>query len=119
MPDNYAAVIGKGMIIKGTIHSKQDVILHGEVEGVLDVENFRLTIGPTGRATANAKAREVDIQGSIDGDVDSTDKISIRTGGRLIGDIRTAGIVIEDGAYFKGAVDIVDRRGQDGKADKE
>ncbi len=119
VPDNFAAVIGKGMIIKGSIHSKQDVILHGEVEGVLDVENFRLTIGPTGRAMANAKAREVDIQGSIDGNVDSTDKISIRTGGRLVGDIRTAGIVIEDGAYFKGAVDIVNLRAQATPEEKE
>jgi cytoskeletal protein CcmA (bactofilin family) len=107
MRDHIAAVIGKGMIIKGSIHSKQDIILNGFLEGVLDVENFRLTIGPTGRVVANTKAREVDVHGSIQGDVQSTDKISIRTGGSLVGDIKTAGVVIEEGAFFKGNVDIV------------
>jgi cytoskeletal protein CcmA (bactofilin family) len=110
MRDHIAAVIGKGMIIKGSIHSRQDIILNGSVEGDLDVENYKLTIGPEAKVSANAKAREVDIQGSIDGDVQSTDKISIRTGGRLVGNIRTAGIVIEEGAFFKGTVDIVNAR---------
>lgn len=107
MAEQYAAVIGKEMIIKGSIFSKQDMILNGEVEGVLNVENCRLTIGPTGKVTADAKAREVDVQGQLTGNVDTTAKISIRTGGRLIGDIRASGIVIEDGAYFKGGVDII------------
>jgi cytoskeletal protein CcmA (bactofilin family) len=105
-------VIGKGMIIKGSIHSRQDVFLDGELEGVLDVENYRLTIGPHGKAVANTRAREVDIQGVLTGNVESTDKISIRTSGRLVGDIRTAGIVIESGAYFKGRVDIINSRAQ-------
>ena len=107
MAEQYAAVIGQGMMIKGSIFSKQDLILNGEIEGVLNLENCRLTVGRTGKVTANAKAREVDISGELIGDVDSTDKISIRTGGKLVGDIRTAGIVIEDGAHFKGGVDIV------------
>jgi cytoskeletal protein CcmA (bactofilin family) len=106
------AVIGTGMRIKGTIHSKQDLYVDGEVEGNLEVENCRLTIGPHGKAASNAKAREVDIQGAIEGRVESTEKISIRNGGRLVGDIRAAGIVIEDGAYFKGGVDIVNPRGE-------
>jgi cytoskeletal protein CcmA (bactofilin family) len=101
------AVIGKRTIIKGTIYSRQDVFLDGEIEGDLDVETCTLTIGPNGRAIANARAREVDIQGALKGNVESTHMVSIRTGGRLVGDIRTPGIVIEDGAYFKGAVDIV------------
>ncbi len=108
-PANGTAVIGKGMIIKGSIHSAQDMYLDGEIEGDLDVENCTLTIGPNGKISANAKAREVDIQGTLTGNVEST-RISIRTSGRLVGDIRTAGIVIENGAYFKGRVDIVDQR---------
>jgi len=105
-------VIGKGMIIKGSIHSGQDVFLDGVLEGVLDVQNHRLTIGPHGNAVANTRAREVDIHGVLTGNVESTDKISIRTSGRLVGDIRTAGIVIESGAYFKGRVDIINSRAQ-------
>lgn len=109
---NGAAVIGKGMIIKGSIYSRQDMFLDGEIEGVLDVENCRLTIGPHGKVTANAKAREVEVQGVITGNVESS-RVSIRTSGRLEGDVRTAGIVIENGAYFKGRVDIVNPRTQE------
>jgi cytoskeletal protein CcmA (bactofilin family) len=101
------------MVIRGTVQSRQDMFLDGDLEGVLDVENCSLVIGPHGRAIANTKAREVDIQGTIKGNVETTHKISIRTGGKLVGDIRTAGIVIEDGAYFKGGVDIITPRIQD------
>jgi cytoskeletal protein CcmA (bactofilin family) len=114
-------VIGKEMIIKGSIHSKEDVFLNGEMEGDLDVENCRLTIGPDGKVAANARAREVDISGVMTGNVESTEKTSIRASGQLIGDVRTGGIVIETGAMFKGRVEIVtklpqDREAQNGKA---
>jgi cytoskeletal protein CcmA (bactofilin family) len=107
MTEQYATIIGSGMIIKGSIYSEQDLVLNGEMDGVLSVENCRLTIGPTGRVVADAKARDVDVHGQLTGNVDATDKISIRAGGSLVGDIRAAGIVIEDGAHFKGGVDII------------
>ncbi len=108
------------MIIKGSIHSKEDVFLNGEMEGDLDVENCRLTIGPDGRVSANARAREVDISGIMTGNVESTEKTSIRASGQLTGDVRTGGIVIETGALFKGRVEIVtglqqNRETQNGK----
>ena len=104
------AVIGKGMVVKGTIHSKEDLFMDGEIDGVLIVEGCKLTIGPHGKATANATAREVEIHGVITGNVECTGKTLIRTSGKLVGDIRTAGIVIEDGAGFNGKVEIVDPR---------
>ncbi|HWF09192.1 MAG TPA: polymer-forming cytoskeletal protein [Bryobacteraceae bacterium] len=116
-PNGNVAVIGKGMIVKGNIYSTQDMYLDGEVDGELDVENCTLIIGPNGKISANAKAREVDIQGTMTGNVEST-RISIRTSGRLVGDIRTAGIVIENGAYFKGRVDIIVDQPKDDKAAK-
>ena len=106
----HVAVIGPNMLIIGKVTSSEDLYVDGEVRGTLDAENCRLTIGPNGKATAGAKAREVDVMGRIDGDVVTQEKISIRKGGQLVGDIRAAGIVIEDGAYFKGSIDIV-RRG--------
>jgi cytoskeletal protein CcmA (bactofilin family) len=102
-------VIGQGMIIKGSLHSENDVFLDGEIEGDLDVENCRLLIGPHGKVVANVKAREVDIHGIMTGNVESTEKTSIRTTGQLMGDVRTGGIVIESGALFKGKVEIVTR----------
>lgn len=102
-------VIGQGMTIKGSLHSENDVFLDGEIEGDLDVENCRLMIGPHGKVVANVRAREVDIQGIMTGNVESTERTSIRASGQLIGDVRTGGIVIESGAMFKGKLEIVTR----------
>jgi cytoskeletal protein CcmA (bactofilin family) len=102
-------VIGRGMIIKGSLHSENDVFLDGEIEGDLNVENCSLLIGPHGKVVANVKAREVDIHGIMTGNVESTERTSIRSSGQLMGDVRTGGIVIESGAQFKGKVEIVTR----------
>jgi cytoskeletal protein CcmA (bactofilin family) len=102
-------VVGQGMIIKGSLHSEDDVFVDGEIEGELDVENCRLMIGPHGKVVAHVRAREVDIHGIVTGNVESTEKTSIRASGQLMGDVRTGGIVIESGAMFKGKVEIVTR----------
>jgi cytoskeletal protein CcmA (bactofilin family) len=102
-------VIGRGMIIKGSLHSENDVFLDGEIEGDLNVENCSLLIGPHGKVVANVRAREVDIHGIMTGNVESTERTSIRSSGQLMGDVRTGGIVIESGAQFKGKVEIVTR----------
>jgi cytoskeletal protein CcmA (bactofilin family) len=107
------AVIGKAMLIKGQITSREDLFVDGEVDGAVDLQDCRLTVGPNGRIGAGARAREVEVMGRVDGDVEATKKITIRTGGRLVGDLRTPGIVIEDGAYFKGRIEIVTTQAQD------
>ena len=66
-----------------------------------------LTVGPNGKVKANIKAREVVIYGSVRGNVEVSEKLAIREQGSLIGDIKSAGISIDDGAYFKGSIDIV------------
>ena len=100
-------VIGRGMTIKGLIFSEEDVFLNGEIEGDLDIGNCRLTIGPEGKVAANARAREVDISGIMTGNVESAEKTCIRATGKLVGDVKTRGIVIEEGALFNGKVEIV------------
>ncbi len=102
-----SAVIGKSVMIKGEIHSKEDLTIDGEVEGTVELHENRLTVGPNGKVQASVKAREIIVLGTILGNVDVTDKIDIRKDAKLVGDIRTARIVIEDGAYFKGSTDIV------------
>jgi cytoskeletal protein CcmA (bactofilin family) len=88
----------------------------GEIEGSLDLTGYDLTVTAESRVRANVNAREVDIAGSIQGNVTASRKITIRTGGKLIGDLRTPGIVIEDGSYFKGNIEIVTREARpDGK----
>jgi cytoskeletal protein CcmA (bactofilin family) len=94
------------MTVKGEIYSREELYIDGEIQGSIELQH-RLTVGPNGKVRAKVKAKEVVVHGSIHGDVQSAEKIIIREKGSLVGDITTAGIVIEDGAYFKGSIDIV------------
>lgn len=102
-----SAVIGKSVMIKGQIVSREDLTIDGEVEGTVELQEHRLTVGPNGKVRADIKAREIVVLGNVYGNVEVTDKIEIRKEAKLVGDIKTARIVIEDGAYFKGSTDIV------------
>jgi cytoskeletal protein CcmA (bactofilin family) len=99
--------IGKAVSIIGDIVSQEDLFIDGDVKGNVDVQNSRCTVGPNGKAKSNVRAREVIIQGQVQGDVEATQKITIRKEGSLVGNIKTTGIIIEDDAYFKGSIDIV------------
>jgi cytoskeletal protein CcmA (bactofilin family) len=101
-----SAALGKNVTVKGQIFAREDLTIDGEVEGTVECHEHRLTIGPNARVQAGLKAREIIIHGSIHGNVDATDKIDIKKEAKLVGDIKTSRIVIEDGAYFKGSIDI-------------
>src|SRR6202142_3441677 len=106
-PDSRGpAVIGKSVMIKGQIFSREDLTIDGEIDGSVELHEHRLTVGPNGKLQAGVKAREVVVLGTIHGNVEASDKIDIRKDAKLVGDIKTARIVIEDGAYFKGSIDI-------------
>src|SRR3984957_2511496 len=100
------ANIGKAVMIKGQIFSREDLTIDGEIDGSVELHEHRLTVGPNGKLQAGVKAREVVVLGTIHGNVEASDKIDIRKDAKLVGDIKTARIVIEDGAYFKGSIDI-------------
>ncbi len=102
-----SASIGKAVKVVGQIFSKEDLYVDGEVEGTVEALEHKLTIGPNGAVRAGVKAREVVALGTIQGNVEAQDRIEIRKEAKLVGDIRTARIIIEDGAYFKGSIDIV------------
>jgi cytoskeletal protein CcmA (bactofilin family) len=102
-----SASIGKAVKVIGQIYSREDLYVDGEVEGTVEALEHKLTIGPNGVVRAGVKAREVVALGTIQGNVEAHDKLEIRKDAKLVGDIRTARIIIEDGAYFKGSIDIV------------
>ncbi len=93
-------------MIKGQIFSREDLTIDGEIDGSVELHEHRLTVGPNGKLQAGVKAREVVVLGTIHGNVEASDKIDIRKDAKLVGDIKTARIVIEDGAFFKGSIDI-------------
>jgi cytoskeletal protein CcmA (bactofilin family) len=100
------AAIGPLMRIKGEIRTQEELLVDGEVEGSMESQSL-LTVGTKGKVKANIKAREVVIYGEVQGNVEVSHKIAIRGQGSLIGDVKSAGISIDDGAYFKGSIDIV------------
>ena len=100
-------MLGKSVIVKGQIFGREDLTIDGEVEGTVELQEHRLTVGPSGKVMATVKAREVVVLGTLHGNVETRDKIQIRKDAKLVGDIKTARIEIEDGAYFKGNIDIV------------
>ena len=106
-PGDSNAAVGKSVVVKGQIYSRENLYIDGEVEGTIEVQEHRLTVGPNGKVRASIKAREVDIRGTVHGNVTAAEKIEIRKDAKLVGDLKTARIVIEDGAYFKGSIDIV------------
>src|ERR1700733_7203975 len=104
-PASTSTVFGKSMKIVGEVSSDEELYLDGDLDGKLYLRN-RLTIGPNSKVNADIKAQEVVVFGTIKGNVDSETRVSLRKGASIVGDIKTAGIVIEDGAHFKGGIDI-------------
>ena len=100
------AHIGKSVIIRGELSGSEDLYLDGEVEGNIDLHNHNLVIGPNGRVRANVQAKDVVIHGKVDGNVTGVEKVELKKSAMVNGDINTQRIVIEDGAFFKGAIDI-------------
>jgi cytoskeletal protein CcmA (bactofilin family) len=102
-----SATIGKAVKIAGQIYSREDLYVDGDVEGTIELMDHKLTVGPNGKVHAGVKAREVVALGVVQGNVEASERIEIRKDAKLVGDIKTARIIIEDGAYFKGSIDIV------------
>jgi cytoskeletal protein CcmA (bactofilin family) len=100
------AHIGKSVVIKGELSGSEDLYLDGEVEGNIDLSGHSLVVGPNGRVRANIKARDIVVHGKIDGNVFGVDRVELKKSAVLVGDIFTQRIVIEDGAFFKGGIDI-------------
>lgn len=100
------ATIGKSVVVKGELSGSEDLVVDGEVEGSIALRGQSLTIGPNGRVRANVEARNVILHGRVDGDIHASERVELRKSASLSGDITTARISIEDGAFFKGTIDI-------------
>lgn len=100
------AHIGKSVLIKGELSGSEDLYLDGEVEGSVELKQHSLTVGPHGQARANLNAREVIIHGKVDGNVSGEERVELKKSAIVVGDISTQRILIEDGAFFKGSIDI-------------
>jgi cytoskeletal protein CcmA (bactofilin family) len=102
--------------VKGEISGNEDLYIDGTVEGLVQLDERKMTIGTTAKLTANVIAGEVIVYGSVKGNVRGKGKIEIKKEGSVNGDLTTAQIIIEDGAYFKGSIEI--DRSTDKEADR-
>jgi cytoskeletal protein CcmA (bactofilin family) len=100
------ATISKGLFIKGEITGSESLYIDGKIEGSLNLPGNRVTVGRNGQVSANITAREIVVLGKVKGNVTATDRVDIRAEGSLSGDVAAARISIEDGAFFKGGIDI-------------
>jgi cytoskeletal protein CcmA (bactofilin family) len=104
--DNSPARIGKTIVICGEVKGKEDLIVDGRVEGTVSLAENQLTIGPTANVAADLSAKNVLVQGRVQGNVVASGKVELRAGCNLEGDIRALRLAVEDSAVFRGKVDL-------------
>ena len=100
------ATIGKSLVVKGEVTGSESLYIDGKVEGAINLPGNRVTVGRNGQVAANISAREVVVLGKVRGNINASDRVDIRSEGALTGDVIAQRISIEDGAFFKGGIDI-------------
>src|SRR3954471_16614580 len=98
--------IGKSVVIKGELNGSEDLTIEGHVEGKIELKDHVLTIGPNGKIRAQVFAKAVIVLGEVNGNVTATEKVDIRDGGSVDGDIISPRVAIAEGAHFRGSVDM-------------
>lgn len=100
------AMIGPSIEIKGTVTGDEDLLIQGKVEGTIELRSHAVTVGQSGRVLANVQAKTVTIDGEVEGDVTGSEKVMISKSGRVRGNIVAPRVTLEDGALFKGSIDM-------------
>jgi cytoskeletal protein CcmA (bactofilin family) len=101
------ATIGRSIILKGELSANEDLVIEGQFEGTVNLKDHCLTVGTNGKVKAGIEARQVVIYGNVTGNVSAREKIEVRRTGNVTGDLTSASVSIEEGAYFKGSIDIL------------
>ena len=107
--------IGKSVVIKGELNGSEDLTIEGHVEGKIELKEHVLTIGPNGKIKAAVFAKTVIVLGEVNGNVTASEKVDIRDGGSVDGDIVSPRVAIAEGAHFRGSVDMQCKGAQPGQ----
>ena len=100
------AMIWKTIMVKGDIHSAEPLTIEGRVEGTIEIGSNLLTVAPGGDVKAHVTARNVEVHGSVEGEIQAADTVYIRAGAEVVGDIYAATLIVEEGGYIKGNIDL-------------
>lgn len=102
-----AAVLGRSLLITGHVTGKEDLIVDGRVEGDIELLENRLTVGASGHVQGGIRAREIVVLGTVQGNLEASERVEIKKNARVVGDLKAQRPVIEDEAYFKGNVETI------------
>ena len=102
--------IGKSVVLRGELTGNEDLYLDGEIDGNINLRDHKLVIGPNAKIKATISARDVVVHGRVEGNINSIERVELKRSCSLTGDVNTQRIVIEDGAFFKGAIDIKEHK---------
>ena len=111
--------IGKSVIIKGELISREDLTIDGQVEGKIELKDHTLTIGSTGKIKAEVFSKTLIVMGAINGSIAASEKVDIRDGGAVEGDIVAPRVAITEGAYFRGSIDMQRKSEQQGQGSQQ
>jgi cytoskeletal protein CcmA (bactofilin family) len=100
-------ILGQSIVLHGEMSGKEDLLIEGQLEGTINLPEHSVTVGSHGEVKAEVHARQVIVLGTLTGNITATDKVEIRKTGQVVGDLVAAAVAIEDGAYFKGSIDIL------------
>jgi cytoskeletal protein CcmA (bactofilin family) len=101
------SVLGRSLVFKGDLSATEDLLIAGQYEGTINVQGNCVTVGPEGKVKADIQAARVVIHGSVHGNISVRERVEVHKTGHVVGDLVTPGISIEDGAYFKGKIEIL------------
>lgn len=105
-PSGRAAVIGPRIKINGDVSGEENLIIEGTVKGSVDLKQYRVDVGPSGEVEANIQAKVVKVDGTVKGDIDASEMVTISRTGNVRGNIKAPRMTLEDGAKFKGSIDM-------------
>ena len=110
----HQTVLGQTVVLKGELSANEDLLIGGQFEGTISLKDHCLTVGADGHVKAEIRARQVVIMGAVEGNVVAGEKIAIRRSGHVVGDLKAGAVAIEEGAYFKGSIDILREEAREG-----
>lgn len=108
------AIIGESITIEGELTGSEDLTIQGNVEGSVNLNDHAVTVGPDGKVEADIEARVITVEGHVVGDLDADDQIVLEGTARVEGDLSAPRVNLEDGSYFRGAVDMGEKKSKGG-----
>lgn len=116
MASSERATIGRSITIKGEVSGDEDLLIQGRVDGTVDLKQHAVTVGGEGKVNANITGRVVTVEGEVEGDLQAEEQVILRNSARVQGDIQAPRVILEDGASFRGLVDMGDPSKDQAKA---